>query len=156
MEAELLVGLKIPDATAITALHALERMGYKLKALERMDYYKFNFSGDFGSFSRKIAGVDVLVNANKHKAIVKRTDEKFLRESLNEIFILVKDIGKNIGLLGTLQNRLGLREISDVEKGTLWRLVFPSETNVNDAAKTAKEIAEKLLANVNYQEFSVF
>ncbi len=156
MEAELLVGLKIPDATAITAFHALERMGYKLKAFERMDYYKFNFSGYFSNFSRKIAGVDVLVNANKHKAIVKRTDEKFSRENSNEIFVLVKDIGKNTGLLGTLRNRLGLREITDLVKGTLWKLVFPSEINADDARKTANEIAEKLLANVNYQEFSVF
>ena len=47
-QAELLVKLKIPDTTAITAFHTLERMGFStVKSLERMDYYLFSFDGDF-------------------------------------------------------------------------------------------------------------
>ena len=44
---ELFVGLKVPDNTAITAFHTLERIGYnKLRKLERKNHYKFVFSGD--------------------------------------------------------------------------------------------------------------
>ena len=42
MNAELFVGLKIPDTTAITAFHTIERMGYKIKNLKRNIYYKFD------------------------------------------------------------------------------------------------------------------
>src|SRR3989338_1904119 len=90
-QAELLVGLKIPDTTAITAFHTLERMGFStVKSLERMDYYLFNFDGDFDVFKEKIVKVDILVNANKHIPRVKRKDEK-LRHDSDEFFVLVKN-----------------------------------------------------------------
>ena len=151
-QAELLVGLKIPDTTAITAFHTLERMGFStVKSLERMDYFLFSFDGDFDVFKEKIMKVDILVNANKHIPRVKRKDEK-LRHDSDEVFVLVKERMQDNSLMNVLQNRLGLDEIREAERGTLWRIVFSDGKN----KETAKKIAQELLANINYQSFEIF
>ncbi len=142
MNAELFVGLKIPDTTAITAFHTIERMGYKIKNLKRNIYYKFDIDGDKEKFSKKIGKVDVLVNANKNKY------SSELEKEEGAVYVLVKDIDdKCEGLLTTLR-KLGFTEIKGMEKGVLWTLYVDSE-------KVAKEIAEELLYNENYQEIEI-
>jgi phosphoribosylformylglycinamidine (FGAM) synthase PurS component len=141
-QVELFVGLKIPDTTAITTFHALERMGYDIKKLKRQIYYKFDMDGDEKSFAKKVNKVDVLVNANKNT---------FSNELKKEeaFYVLVKDRDdKCEGLLSTLKDRLGLKEIKSMEKGVLWALYVDSE-------EKAKEIAKKLLYNENYQEIKL-
>ena len=40
---EMVVGLKMPDNTAITALQTLQKIGFiKIKNVKREDYYKFS------------------------------------------------------------------------------------------------------------------
>jgi phosphoribosylformylglycinamidine (FGAM) synthase PurS component len=137
---ELFVGLKIPDTTAITTFHTLKMMGFDIKKLKRQIYYKFNIDGDSDKFAKKVNKVDVLVNANKN------TFSNELKKEEGAIYVLAKDRGdKCEGLLSTLKYRLGLKEIKSMEKGILWALYVDSE-------ELAKEIAQKLLYNENYQE----
>lgn len=137
---EIYVKSIIPDTTAITALHTMERMGFKVKKLQRQDYYKFYFTGDIEEFKNDICKVDILINANKHRFSfnIDASGEK----------ILVKEIGdESKSILSTLKNRLGFKNIERMEKGTLWILDCPKET--------AKTIAEKLLYNKHYQQISL-
>ena len=63
----MVVSLKMPDTTAITALQTLQKLGFnKIKNVKRADYYKFLIEGDEEQFKNKISKVDILVNANKH------------------------------------------------------------------------------------------
>ncbi len=139
-QVELLVGLKIPDATAITAFHTLERMGYKLKELKRKIYYKFYIEGDADKFAKDIVKVDILVNANKNTAEI---NSKINSKSA----VLVKNIDNGCSLLKTLQERLGFKNIKKMEQGVLWLMDCNKET--------AEKIAKGLLANEHYQEYKV-
>ncbi|MEK6942646.1 MAG: hypothetical protein AABX00_01125 [Nanoarchaeota archaeon] len=138
---ELIVSLKVPDTTAITALQTLQKLGFKIKSLRRANYYKFSVEGDSSKFKEEIKKVDILVNANKHLCV-------FSMEKSNDSRILVKDIDdSNEALLSTLNHRLGIKGIKSIEKGTLWSM----DANKVVAEKAAKE----LLANEHYQEFKV-
>jgi len=139
---ELFVGLKIPDTTAITTFHTIEKMRYKVSKVKREIYYRFDVGGSVDKFSEKIGEVDVLVNANKNEFSLELEKEE------GAVYILVKDSDdKCLGLLKTL-HKLGLSEIKSMEKGVLWALYVDSE-------KVAKEIASKLLFNENYQEIVI-
>src|SRR3989338_646254 len=147
-EIELIVSLKIPDTVAITAFHTLEKLGYnRLTKLTREDYYKFSTSEPISKFSKKIGKVDILVNANKHKFVVKSAKEPFEEEKKTGfiIKILVKDREDGAkALLKTLQERLGLKQIKKLEKGTLWSLHIAAP-NEDIAKMMAKGISWKLL-----------
>ncbi len=139
---ELFVGLKIPDTTAITTLHTIEKMGFSVNKVKREIYYRFNIDGDAEKFAKKIGKVDVLVNANKN------TFSNKLEKEEGAFYVLVKDSDDNCeGLLKTL-HKLGFSEIKGMEKGVLWVLYV-------DSLEIVKEIAEKLLYNENYQEIEV-
>jgi phosphoribosylformylglycinamidine (FGAM) synthase PurS component len=146
---ELMVELLIPDTTAITAFHTLERMGFsKLKKLKRANYYVFETKEDFKKFSEQVKKIDILVNANKHKAMTKLAEEPFSEAGIR---VLVKDTDdKGEGLLNTLKNRLGLKADS-VQKGTLWTMEIEG-----DDKSIAKKITEELLSNSHYQDYSLF
>jgi phosphoribosylformylglycinamidine (FGAM) synthase PurS component len=133
---KLFVGLKIPDTTAITTFHTIERMGYSIKGVKREMYYEFD-----SDFSDKVGNVDVLVNANKNKFSLELEKEE------GAVYILVKDTDDTCsGLMKTL-HKLGF-DIKKMEKGVLWALFVDSE-------EIAKEIASKLLFNENYQEIEI-
>ena len=144
---EMIVSLKVPDTTAITALQTLHKIGFnKIRNVKRADYYKFTFEGDADNFKNKICKVDVLVNANKHSY-------DFSVPKDNEAKILVKNINDDgSSILSTLKNRLGLKNIKKAEKSVLWSLAI-------DDKKVAKKIADKaakeLLVNENYQEYKI-
>lgn len=135
---ELFVKLVIPDTTAITAFHTLERMGFKLDKLERYDYYSFEVDPD--NFFDTIKKVDVVVNANKHKA----SDSL---EKCDCTDILVQDLEQGNGLLNVLRDRLGLTQIKSMEKGVLWRVYADKDTSI--------KIAKELLYNENYQKITI-
>jgi len=143
---ELFVSLKIPDTTAITTLHTIEKMGYKVKKVKRDIYYRFDIKGNPEKFAKKIGKIDILVNANKN------TYSTQIKKEQNTVHILVKDIDdKCEGLLHTLQERLGLKEITSMEKGVLWTLYIDSDKK----EEIAREIGNKLLHNENYQEMEI-
>ncbi|MBL7206802.1 MAG: phosphoribosylformylglycinamidine cyclo-ligase [Candidatus Aenigmarchaeota archaeon] len=147
MEIELTVELLIPDTTALTAFHTLKKIGFKeLKKLRREDYYKFTVKNDdFKKVSEKLGKTDILVNANKHRFMTKLSDESFDGEGVK---VLVQDIDNKDGMLETLRNRLGLKEIESMERGVLWTLDLEKK-------ELAKEIAESLLFNKHYQEYKI-
>lgn len=143
-EVELFVGLKIPDTTAITTFHTLEKIGYKqLKKVKRELYYKFEIDGNKDEFIEQISKVDILVNANKNNF---RTE---LEKEDNAVRILVKETDDNCeSLLNTLKNRLGFAQINKIEKGVLWTLHEVDK-------QTAEDITKKLLYNEHYQDYSI-
>lgn len=146
---EMIVELKAPDTTAITALQTLQRMNFnKIKYLKREDYYRFLIEGDDGKFKKEICKIDILANANKHSY-------GFSIKKGNTTKILVKNINDGgSGLLFTLKNRLGFKNIKQVEKGVLWSLSVDSDEK--EARKTAEKAAKELLVNENYQEYAIF
>ncbi len=145
---EMIVSLKVPDTTAITALQTLNKIGFtKIKEVNRADYYKFLVDGDAEKFKDKISKVDILVNANKHLC-------KFEIQKEKAVKILVKNINNDCsGILSTLNNRLGFKNINKVEKAILWSITV--DTNEKEARKIAQNAAKELLINENYQEFVI-
>lgn len=145
---QMVVGLKVPDATAMTALQTLKKMGFgRLNEVRREDYYKFTVEGDEKKFKERICKADILVNANKHFFA-------FSLQKDNYIKVLVKDInGEGTSILPVLKNRLGFKNIRDAEKSTLWSLSI--DAGEKEALKIAVKAAKELLANENYQEYSI-
>lgn len=145
---EMVVTLKVPDTTAVTALQTLQKIGFsKVKDVKREDYYRFLIEGNEAKFKEKICKVDILVNANKHCY-------NFSISRDNAIKILVKNInGDESGILRTLKNRLGFKNIENVEKATLWSLAVDADEK--EARKIAEKAAKELLANEHYQEYSI-
>ena len=145
---EMIVSLKVPDTTAITALQTLQKLGFKqIKEIKRADYYKFLIEGDIEKFKNEICKVDILVNANKHSY-------DFSIQKGDSINILVKSINDDgSGILSTLKNRLGFKNIKNVEKATLWGLGIDSDEK--EARSIAEKAAKELLVNENYQEYEI-
>jgi len=145
---EMIVSLKVPDNTAITALQTLQKIGFnKIKDVKRADYYKFLIEDDEDKFKDKISTVDILVNIHKHLFAFEMQKDASIR-------ILVRNINDDgSGILSTLKNRLGFKNIKKVEKAVLWSLTIDADE------KTARQIAEKaakeLLVNENYQEYEI-
>ena len=145
---EMIVGLKVPDTTAITTLQTLQKLGFsKIKDVKKEDYYKFFIEGSENKFRENISKVDVLVNANKHLySFEVKKDES--------VKISVKNINEsNEGLLMTLKKRLGFKELKSIEKYTLWSLFIDEKSN--EAVKTANKAAKDLLINEHYQEYKI-
>ena len=146
--AEMIVSLKVPDTTAITALQTLQKIGFnKIKSLGRAVYYKFSFEGDEDKFKSQISKVDILVNANKNSC-------SFSIGTGNDVKILVKNINDGgSGILSTLKNRLGFKNISKAEKATLWSMGIDAAES--EARKIAEKAAKELLSNEHYQEYKI-
>ena len=145
---DMIVSLKVPDTTAITALQTLQKLGFdKIKDVKRYDFYKFAIEGDEEQFKNKISKVDILVNTNKHSF-------DFSIKKDNSIKLLVKNINDNgNGILSTLNNRLGFKNLKKVEKAVLWNLLIDAEEK--EARKIAEKAAKELLVNENYQEYQI-
>ena len=145
---EMIVSLKVTDTTAITALQTLQKIGFsKIKDVKRADYYLFFIEGDEEKFKNQICKVDILVNANKHSytfSIPKDSNVKILVKNIND---------DGSGILSTLKNRLGFKNIKKAEKAVLWSIAI--DTDENEAKKIAENAARELLVNENYQEFEV-
>jgi len=129
-------------------------MGYKkLKKLERKGYYKFDFFGDIKKFQSEISKVDILINANKHQFSFNLEKNNNNKNNIKKINILVQDLDDGKGLLSTLKNRLGFKNMKNAEKGVLWALSIDADEE--NAKNTAIEIAKSLLMNENYQKFRI-
>ena len=147
---ELFVSLKVQDNVARTAFHTLERMNYKeLKRLDRQNYYKFNYSGDKKSFEKKISQVDILINVNKHKFLFELEKNE---GRLKKINVLVQNLDNDSGLLKTLRERLGFKNIKNLEKGILWSMYLH---DITGAENIAIDITKNLLMNENCQKFKI-
>lgn len=145
---EMIVTLKVPDTTAITALQTLHKLGFnKIKDLKRYFYYRFDVDGDEEAFKNKISKVDILVNANKHSFDFEIKNDGFTK-------VLVKNTDDDgSGLLSTLKNRLGFNSIKKTESAIMWGLLI--EGNEKESKKTAEKAAKDLLVNEHYQEYKI-
>ncbi len=145
---EMIVGPKVPDNTAITALQTLQKIGFdKIRGVKRSDYYSFSVEGDAGKFRERICKVDILVNANKHLY-------EFSVRRGSDIHILVKNINDDgSAMLAALRNRLGFRDIKKAEKSVLWSLSIDADEK--ESRKIAEKAANELLVNAHYQEYTI-
>ena len=154
---EMFVSLKVPDNVAITAFNTLKRMGYKLKELERSDYYKFDAEEDVENFKKQISNTDILVNSNKNKCNFglgndKNSKKQDKNSNYKKINVLVQDLDNGSSLLSTLKERLGFTNIKKVEKGVLWTMYFDKRLQTK---KIAVDITKNLLMNENYQKYKI-
>lgn len=141
---EMMVSLKIPDATALTAERTLKEMGFKeLTQLHRAAYYEFEISGNREKFQDTIAKVDILVNANKHMVAFQRPQWG--------VHVMVMDREQGDGLKKNLVKRLGIKGLQSVRQGALWIFDIKGKNQKGLAIKMTKE----LLANIHYQEYRV-
>jgi phosphoribosylformylglycinamidine (FGAM) synthase PurS component len=152
---EMVVSLKVPDNVAKTAFNTLQRVGFgQLKGLERSHYYQFEINGDTESFKKDISKADILINANKNQfsfSLEKSNKKNIVKNTkIKKISILVQDFDDDKGLLSTLKDRLGFKNIKKMEKGVLWIMHFDEDVN---ARNIAVDIAKNLLMNENYQKF---
>ncbi len=167
---ELLVKLKIPDVTALTAANALRRrLGYAdvLEDLKRADYYLFDVEADSEQQAlelvREIAEhTNLFVNPNKHSFEVAMweppSEPAKVGENLYRVRCMVRDadIDRGAALLEDLR-KLGYGErVKALTAGTLWIMTIRAPD-----PQTARNIAEEititrsrtrgLLANPHYQ-----
>ena len=156
-KAELIVDLVVPDTTAITTYHTLKKMGFReLQKVDRSDYYKFSVSEKIEKFSKKISKVDLLINANKHRHLVKKETDPFPEKQGkgHKVLVLVQSLENDSkNTLNTLQ-RLGLKQIKRMEKGTLWTLYLLAFDR-QDATRIAEYITKSLLYNQHYQKYKI-
>ena len=140
MNIELFVELIVTDNTARTAFSTLQNMGFKeITKLKRYEYYAFLTAEDIFD---KLTKVDLLVNANKHRALKTVPLEK------DQALVIVKDSENNgSGVLHTLTHRLGFEGINSVEKGVAWVLTIEGNRKI-----VAKKAAEQLLMNEHFQD----
>lgn len=167
---ELLVKLKIPDVTALTAGGALRRrMGYAnvLNSLRRADYYRLELNVDGPEAAQELARelaekTNVFVNPNKHVYEVRVPGEAATtsRGGHPVVQVLVTDPtdGSAQGALATLQGRLGFGDrVCGLTKGLLWTLELDCADHAA-AQALAQEIAvterrdRGLLMNPHFQE----
>ncbi|MGQ9732269.1 MAG: hypothetical protein ACUVX8_13485 [Candidatus Zipacnadales bacterium] len=171
MEVELLVRLKIPDVTALTAANSLRRrMGYAdtLRSLRRADYYRFGLQVSSPEAALALATelaeqTNLFVNPNKHIYELRRPDrapETDLVADEHEIEVLVTDPndGSAQAALSALQRRLGYGDrVTTLIKGVLWVMKLRAESR-QAAKRLAEDIAitrridQGLLVNPHFQE----
>ncbi|MBR9699873.1 hypothetical protein GOV09_05435 [Candidatus Woesearchaeota archaeon] len=143
MKIRLLVKLKIPDTTCITAFHTLEKMGFKeLKKLEREDFYEFEVLKDAEKFMKDIVQTDIVVNANKHSTSIYKVEDAPKHETFNAVVINKGDAP----LFKTLREQLGFDNLHSMRQGVLWKMHV-------DSKETAEKILKDLLYSEHYQEY---
>ncbi|MCD6351752.1 MAG: hypothetical protein J7M26_06505 [Armatimonadetes bacterium] len=171
-EVELLVSLKIPDVTALTAANTLRRrMGYGevLEKLDRADYYLFDIeAADVDAACERVRDIaehtTLFVNPNKHVFEVQpwQAGASLRREGdLYVVHCLVRslDYDAGPGMVESL-HKLGYGEVRGLQTGTLWTLHLRVREEAA-ARALAEEIAvtksrsQGLLANPHYQTCEV-
>ena len=71
---------------------------------------------------------------------------------LKKINVLVQNLDDDSGLLRTLKERLGFKNIKNLEKGVLWSMYLH---DITGAENIAVDITKNLLMNENYQKFKI-
>jgi phosphoribosylformylglycinamidine (FGAM) synthase PurS component len=167
----LLVRLKIPDVTALTAANALRRsLGYQqLRSLTRADYYRLTLAVDSPEagveLARELAEkTNLFVNPNKHVYEVQTQLGAADSQDGHLARVLVTDPhdGSAEGMLAALQGRLGYGDqVTGITKGLLWTLHLDC-ASAAEARQLAAEMAETksleqgLLVNPHFQDFEVW
>ena len=173
-EIELLVSLKIPDVTTLTAANSLRRrLGYaqRLVHLQRADYYRLEVEAESAKAAQELvtqlaSRTNHFVNPNKHVFAVRVAEPRLApprRKGGHEVEVLVTDIegDRSTELEEALAaDRLAAGKVRAVHTGVLWTLTLKTETPT-EALETAREITitrardRGLLANPHFQAVSI-
>ena len=172
--AELVVSLKIPDVTALTAANAIRRrLGFaeKLRELHRADYYRLELEvADRASAERLVREMaeqtNLFVNPNKHVFEVRFPEDRdgggaTDGERVVNVLVTSPDDTSGEGLAATLRGHLGYDAVRSVATGVLWTLRLAADSD--EAARAmAEEIAvtrsqsQGILMNPHFQEIEVW
>ena len=147
------VWLKIPDAEAATVKNTLSRrMGLKdvLSDVKKERLFTIEIdSGDPLEMAKAFA--KELVNENKESHKVSIDALNFDDEYIALKVALHIEDGEAISIRERLRRRLGLENVVDVKKATIWKLYL----SCPDAEERAKEIAEGLLINPHKDNYEI-
>jgi len=168
---ELLVTLKIPDVTALTAANTIRRrLGYAdtLADFRRADYYCLDIDAEGVSAAlamvREMAErTNLFVNPNKHAFTVRPIEERggpVEGEGTHTVNVLVTDPADSspAGILGALQGMDAYGQVvQGVRRGVLWtmKLVADSEQQAMEMAEditVTRSQSQGLLMNPHFQE----
>jgi len=172
---ELVVGLKIPDVTALTAANAIRRrLGYAdtLKSLGRADYYRMELDAPDRAAAEQLVremaeDTNLFVNPNKHVYEVRFPEDRGDGgtedgEHIVSVLVTSPDDTSGAGILASLHARHGYAgSVLSVETGTLWtmRLVADDERQARAMAEditVTRSQAKGILMNPHFQEHEVW
>jgi len=171
---ELVVSLKIPDVTALTAGNAIRRrLGYEgvLSALTRADYYRLDLDVDdrdaAEALTREIAeGTNLFVNPNKHIYELRFPEDRGANANVNgewlvNVLVISPDDSSGEGIRGSLNGHLGYPQVTGVQTGVLWSMRVKADSE-NEARKVAESITvtraqdQGILMNPHFQEYEMW
>jgi phosphoribosylformylglycinamidine (FGAM) synthase PurS component len=173
-EIELLVSLKIPDVTALTAANTLRRrMGYaeRLLSLRRADYYSLEVEAESEQAARRLVTelaerTNHFVNPNKPRFTVRRAELRVLPPARGEgweveVVVSAAEGDRSAALEAALAtDPTAPGRVKAVHTGVLWILLLKAEGGP-EAMELARDIAitrsreRGLLANPHFQEVRV-
>ncbi|MGI5820035.1 MAG: phosphoribosylformylglycinamidine synthase subunit PurS [Armatimonadota bacterium] len=171
---ELVVGLKIPDVTALTAGNAIRRrLGYDdvLSSLSRADYYRIDLDVDDRDIAEKLVRemaeeTNLFVNPNKHMYDVQFPEHRGANanvdgEWLVNVLVTSPDDSSGEGIASALTGRLGYDQVSGVETGVLWtmRIKAGSEAEAREVAESitvTRSQSQGILMNPHFQEYEMW
>jgi len=173
-EIELLVSLKIPDVTALTAANTLRRrmgLAERLDRLQRADYYRLKVDAESEEKCQDLVTelaerTNHFVNPNKHRFAVRTAQPRLNPPSQDgswEIEVLITDAegDRNEDLEQALGNDpTAAGKVKAVHTGVLWIMVLKAESG-QDALELAREITitrardQGLLANPHFQSVQI-
>ncbi len=171
---ELLVTLKIPDVTALTAANSIRRrLGYseRLTSLQRADYYRLELEAESEAAAldlvRELAQrTNHFVNPNKHAFTLRPFDQRVSppsRDGDYEVEVLTTDAesDRSADLEAALAgDRLAQGRVQAVHTGVLWNLRLRADSP-QEAVAMARDIAvtrardQGLLANPHFQAVQI-
>jgi phosphoribosylformylglycinamidine (FGAM) synthase PurS component len=171
---ELVVGLKIPDVTALTAGNAIRRrLGYEdiLSSLDRADYYRIDLDvadrETAEQLTREMAeDTNLFVNPNKHVYEVRFPEDRGANanqdgEWLVNVLVTNPDDSSGEGIASALSGRLGYDDVVSVATGVLWsmRIIADSEDAARDVAEditVTRSQSQGILMNPHFQEYELW
>ena len=172
---ELLVSLKIPDVTALTAALAIRRrLGYAdvMKQLRRADYYALDLNVPDVEAARALAKelaekTNLFVNPNKHQYELVFPEQHHggpvQQDGLWRVEVLVTDAegAEAADLEQALRERLGYgAQVTAVRRGILWTMLLAAG-NADEAGGIAEAITvttsrdHGLLVNPHFQAWEM-
>jgi phosphoribosylformylglycinamidine (FGAM) synthase PurS component len=170
---ELVVSLKIPDVTALTAGNAIRRrLGYEdaLKALDRADYYCLELDVEDREAAEALVSevaeeTNLFVNPNKHVYEVRfpedRTGVSEDGEWLVSVLVTSPDDSSGEGIASALNGRLGYREVQSVVTGVLWTMRIAADSEdaareIAEAITVTRSQSQGILMNPHFQEYEMW